>query len=87
MSTSSSTHPFEDESAVYRVLANAEGQYSLWPDFAAVPAGWDTVHGPGTRAACVAHIDERWTAMAAAGGGAGTDTVPAGPAREKVRVS
>ncbi|MFJ1972086.1 MbtH family protein [Streptomyces sp. NPDC087903] len=83
MSGSSSTNPFEDESAVYRVLVNAEGQYSLWPEFAAVPAGWDTAHGPDTRAACVAHVEERWTALAPAGDSA----APAEPEREKVRVS
>ncbi|GHD20939.1 MbtH family protein [Streptomyces galbus] len=66
----SSTHPFEDESARYRVLLNARGQYSLWPARLAVPAGWDCVHGPDARAACVAHIDAHWT-----------DLAPTGPAR------
>ncbi|MFG2718494.1 MbtH family protein [Streptomyces sp. NPDC048416] len=75
----SSTNPFEDESAQYRVLLNARGQYSLWPARTAVPAGWDCVHGPDARAACVAHIDAHWTDLAPAG--------PARPAPERETVS
>ncbi|MER7974200.1 MbtH family protein [Streptomyces sp. NPDC005840] len=56
-------NPFDDENGVFRVLVNDEGQYSLWPDFAPVPAGWDTVHGPGTRTACLDHIEANWTDM------------------------
>lgn len=37
------SNPFEDESAPYHVLVNAENQYSVWPEFADVPAGWDIV--------------------------------------------
>ncbi|AWS48141.1 MbtH family protein [Streptosporangium sp. 'caverna'] len=55
------TNPFEDAAGVYRVLRNADGQYSLWPDFAEVPAGWHTVFGPQQRAACVEHIEQNWT--------------------------
>ncbi|WP_405879916.1 MbtH family protein [Streptomyces sp. NBC_01136] len=87
MSQSSSTNPFEDESGVYRVLVNAEGEYSLWPDFAALPAGWDTAHGPDVRAACVAYIEEHWTGLAPTGGGGGGFAASAHSAREKVRNS
>ncbi|OXS36795.1 MbtH family protein [Streptomyces sp. XY006] len=69
-------NPFDDDSGVFRVLVNDEGQYSLWPDFAPVPAGWDSVHGPDTRATCLEHIERHWTDMrppslAEAMGGAG----------------
>lgn len=57
----SSTNPFEHESGSYRVLVNAEGQHSLWPDPVAVPAGWRTAHGPDGRAACLGFISTNWT--------------------------
>ncbi|CAL9325841.1 MbtH family protein [Streptomyces olindensis] len=56
-------NPFDDDSGVFRVLVNDEGQYSLWPDFAPVPAGWESVHGPDTRTACLEHIERNWTDM------------------------
>ncbi|MFJ9111228.1 MbtH family protein [Streptomyces sp. NPDC102283] len=43
-----SANPF-DADGEFLVLANAEGQHSLWPLFAAVPEGWSTVHGPCAR--------------------------------------
>ena len=55
------TNPFEDPAGVYLVLRNAAGEYSLWPDFAGVPAGWHTVFGPDARAACAEHIEQNWT--------------------------
>lgn len=58
------TNPFEDEAGVYLVLRNTAGQYSLWPDFADVPAGWRTVLGPDSRTACTEHIERNWTDLA-----------------------
>ena len=43
------TNPFEDENGTYIVLINDEGQYSLWPDFIEIPAGWTSVHEPAGR--------------------------------------
>ncbi|KQW16642.1 MbtH family protein [Streptomyces sp. Root369] len=56
-------NPFENDEASYFVLVNDEGQHSLWPAFAEVPAGWRTVHGEDTRAACLAYVEENWTDM------------------------
>lgn len=56
-------NPFEDETAVYRVLVNDENQYSLWPEFADVPAGWYVVLETGSRAECLDFINEQWTDM------------------------
>lgn len=53
-------NPFDDDSLDFLVLVNAQRQYSLWPAFAAVPAGWDIVRGPEPRAACVAFIEAHW---------------------------
>lgn len=34
-----SSNPFDDEAGAFYVLINDEEQHSLWPEFAAVPAG------------------------------------------------
>jgi MbtH protein len=57
------SNPFEDENASYCALVNDEGQYSLWPTFADVPAGWTVVHGPDSRRACLDFIEREWTDM------------------------
>jgi MbtH protein len=57
------TNPFEDDNADYVVLVNEEGQYSLWPVFLDVPAGWTTTGPRGRRQECLAWIDANWTDM------------------------
>jgi MbtH protein len=57
------TNPFDDVDAVFLVLVNDEDQYSLWPQLAAIPAGWRIAHGPDSRAACLTFIAQRWTDM------------------------
>jgi len=56
-------NPFDDENGSFLVLVNDEGQHSLWPSFAEVPAGWQTVFGVDTRQACLDYIEEHWTDM------------------------
>jgi MbtH protein len=56
-------NPFDDPDARYRVLVNAEGQHSLWPEFADVPDGWEAVHGPAGREECVHYVERHWTDM------------------------
>ena len=58
-----STNPFENEDGSYLALINDEGQYSLWPEFIEVPAGWRVTHGPAPRAEVLRHIEEHWTDM------------------------
>jgi MbtH protein len=55
------TNLFENPTATYRVLVNTAGQYSLWPDFVAVPSGWSTTGPKGDREACIQWINEKWT--------------------------
>jgi MbtH protein len=55
------TNPFEDKNGTNIVLINAEGQYSLWPDFIEIPAGWTSVHEPDTRQACLDYVNQNWT--------------------------
>jgi MbtH protein len=57
------TNPFEDESGIYHVLINEEGQHSLWPSFIAVPQGWTIIHQSDSRAACLEFINQNWTDM------------------------
>ncbi|MFI2410887.1 MbtH family protein [Streptomyces sp. NPDC018947] len=57
------TNPFEDENGSYLVLVNAEGQHSLWPSFAEVPAGWERVFGEDARQACLDYVERNWTDM------------------------
>lgn len=56
-------NPFDDPDGVFLVLVNGEGQHSLWPAFAAVPAGWEIVCDRDTRDACLAYIETNWTDM------------------------
>jgi MbtH protein len=57
------TNPFEDNDGVYFALVNDEGQYSLWPAFVEVPAGWTVAHTRDTREACLEYINRHWTDM------------------------
>ncbi|MBO2457335.1 MULTISPECIES: MbtH family protein [Actinomadura] len=57
------TNPFEDADGTYVVLVNDEGQHSLWPSFAEVPAGWTVAKAEDTRQACLEYIEENWTDM------------------------
>ncbi len=53
----------EKDLTTYRVVANIEDQYSIWPDFKEVPAGWQPVGKSGDKAACLAYIESVWTDM------------------------
>ncbi|MER6774789.1 MbtH family protein [Streptomyces bacillaris] len=57
------TNPFEDENGTFLVLSNDEGQHSLWPAFAEVPAGWTVVHPQDTRQSCLDYVNGNWTDM------------------------
>jgi MbtH protein len=57
------TNPFDDENGTFLVLINEEGQHSLWPVFADIPAGWVSSFGPETRKSCLDYIEQTWTDM------------------------
>jgi len=57
------SNPFDDADGTFYVLVNDEGQHSLWPAFAAVPAGWATAHGEASRAECLDYVERNWTDM------------------------
>lgn len=58
-----STNPFEDPDGKYLVLVNDEGQYSLWPSFAEVPAGWTIALEETDRESALGFVEKEWTDM------------------------
>ncbi len=58
-----STNPFDDPDARYLVLVNDEGQHSLWPVFAEVPAGWTVALPESSRAEALDYVEKNWTDM------------------------
>ena len=46
---------------LYKVVVNEEQQYSIWPLDREVPAGWKEAGKSGTKAECLAYIEEIWT--------------------------
>ena len=58
-----STNPFEDPDGIYHVLVNEEGQHSLWPSFAEVPAGWTVAQADTDRQSALDYVTANWTDM------------------------
>jgi MbtH protein len=55
---------FEDDDAtVFRAVVNHEEQYSIWPVTRELPSGWKEAGRTGTRAECLAYIEEVWNDM------------------------
>ncbi|PCE21525.1 MbtH family protein [Burkholderia ubonensis] len=52
-----------DHDTVYTVVINDEEQYSIWPTYRPVPAGWREAGKTGTEDECIAYVDEVWTDM------------------------
>jgi MbtH protein len=53
----------DEDDTIYRVVVNDEQQYSIWTADREMPLGWRDVGKMGTKAACLAHIEEVWTDM------------------------
>lgn len=45
------------------VVINDEEQYSIWPAYKPLPAGWRAEGTEGSKADCLAHIERVWTDM------------------------
>lgn len=52
------------EMGPWRVVANHEEQYSLWPANQVLPAGWHAAGREGSRAECLEQIRALWTDLA-----------------------
>jgi MbtH protein len=58
------SNPFDDQSGAFVVLVNHQGQHSLWPAAAEIPAGWWSIAcEQNGRQACIEYIDKNWTDM------------------------
>ncbi|MBO0733592.1 MAG: MbtH family NRPS accessory protein [Methylocapsa sp.] len=53
----------EADGEVYTVIANHEEQYSIWPVWKAIPAGWQSAGKMGLKEECLAYVNEVWTDM------------------------
>ncbi len=53
----------DEDSTIYNVVVNHEEQYSIWPDYRDIPAGWRKEGKSGLKAECLAYIDEVWMDM------------------------
>jgi uncharacterized protein YbdZ (MbtH family) len=56
-----SPHESQGEDARHRVVVNHEEQYSIWRADRPIPAGWRDVGRFGSKADCLAYINEVWT--------------------------
>ncbi|HEV3429744.1 MAG TPA: MbtH family NRPS accessory protein [Paraburkholderia sp.] len=54
---------WDDENAEFEVVINQEEQYSIWPSYKQIPAGWQAVGKKGPKAEVLAYIEEHWTDM------------------------
>lgn len=52
-----------DENTTFEVVINGEEQYSIWPSYKTIPEGWRAVGMQGSKADCLAYVDEHWTDM------------------------
>jgi len=53
----------EEREPIYKVVANEEEQFSIWPADCTNPFGWKDVGETGTKEHCLAYIREVWTDM------------------------
>lgn len=52
-----------EDKTIYKVVVNHEEQYSIWPADRENALGWNDAGKSGTRAECLAYIEEVWTDM------------------------
>jgi len=52
-----------EDTTIYKVVVNAEEQYSVWPVDRENALGWNDAGKSGTKAECLAYIKEVWTDM------------------------
>jgi MbtH protein len=51
------------DDTIYRVVANQEEQYSIWPAHRDNPPGWRDAGPRGSKTECLAYIGATWTDM------------------------
>ncbi len=53
----------DSEDTIFQVVVNDEEQFSIWPDYKAIPNGWRAVGKSGVKKDCLDYIDQVWTDM------------------------
>lgn len=53
----------DPDAMTYKVVVNHEEQFSIWPVGRAMPRGWWDAGRTGTRAECLAYVEQVWTDM------------------------
>lgn len=56
-------NPEREDTTIYKVVVNHEEQYSIWPADRENALGWNDAGKTGTKAECLAYIEEVWTDM------------------------
>ena len=56
-------NPDEQEEKIYKVVINAEEQYSIWPADRQNAPGWSYAGKSGPKDECLAYIKDIWTDM------------------------
>lgn len=54
------SNPFDNDEGLFFVLVNDDGQYSIWPSFKEVPAGWAVEREAGPRQESLDYIKTAW---------------------------
>ena len=52
-----------EDNTIYKVVVNHEEQYSIWPNYKDIPAGWRPAGFEGEKVKALAWIKEVWTDM------------------------
>lgn len=53
----------QEDTRIYKAVVNHEEQYSIWIADRELPLGWREAGKSGTKAECLAYIEEIWTDM------------------------
>jgi len=53
----------DSEDTLFQVVVNNEEQYSIWPDYKAIPSGWRIIGKSGVKKECLDYIEQVWTDM------------------------
>jgi MbtH protein len=53
----------QEDNTIYKVVINAEEQYSIWPADREDPLGWKDAGKSGSKQECLRYIQEVWTDM------------------------
>jgi MbtH protein len=53
----------QEDNTIYKVVINAEEQYSIWPADREDPLGWKDAGKSGSKQECLRYIQDVWTDM------------------------